>query len=179
MVGRRRIVGAGLIHRMRAPVPLFLALFALAACGERADAPATPAEKVSAANPASDGEASVPAVLNAADLRRVCRAGLAAIHGQDLSAIQIDGLEGHVVNASWRAPVDGGRRRAQCRVDGDLVTWKPADAPAPEQDRWMNQSGDPVTRFVLDGDAITINTTLPDGTTATEEYSAAAEQEAR
>jgi hypothetical protein len=158
---------------------LSLVVFALAACGERTDAPATPVETVWAANPASDGEASAPAVLNAQDLRRVCRAGLAAIHGQDLSAIEIDGLEGQVVNASWRAPVDGGRRRAQCRVDGDLITWKPADAPTAEQNRWMNQSGDPATRFVLDGEAITINTTLPDGTTATEEYAVAAEQEAR
>jgi hypothetical protein len=155
-------------------------ILSLAACGERTDAPAaTPAEKVSAANPASDGEASVPVVLTAPDLRRVCQAGLAAIHGQDLSAIQIDGLEGPVVNASWRAPVDGGRRRAQCRVDGDMVTWKPVDASNPEQNRWMNQSGDPAVRFVLDGDAITINTTLPDGSTATERYSVAAEQEAR
>ena len=39
-------------------------------------------------------------------------------------------------------------------------------APTPDQNRWMNQSGDPVTRFVLDGETITINTTLPDGTTA-------------
>jgi len=93
--------------------------------------------------------------------------------------IQIDGLEGQIVNASWRAPVDGGRRTAQCRVDGDLVTWKPGDASTPEQNRWMNQSGDPVARFVLDGDAITINTTLPDGSTAAETYSVAAEQEAR
>ncbi len=165
---------------MRLTAVPMLALFALAACGERADAPAaTPAETVSAANPASDGEASVPVVLSAGDLRRVCRAGLAAIHGQDLSAIELDGLEGQVLNASWRAPVDGGRRRAQCRVDGDLVTWKQVDAPTTEQNRWMNQSGDPVTRFVLDGDAITINTTLPDGTTATETYSVATEQEAR
>ena len=165
---------------MRLTAVPMLALFALAACGERAEAPAaTPAETVSAANPASDGEASVPVVLSASDLRRVCRAGLAAIHGQDLSAIELDGLEGQVLNASWRAPVDGGRRRAQCRVDGDLVTWKQVDAPTTEQNRWMNQSGDPVTRFVLDGDAITINTTLPDGTTATETYSVATEQEAR
>lgn len=164
---------------MKHAVAPLLMLLSLAACGERTDAPATPAEKVSAANPASDGEASVPVVLTAQILRRVCRAGLAAIHGQDLSAIEIDGLEGQVVNASWRAPVDGGRRRAQCRVDGDLVTWRPADAPTPEQNRWMNQSGDPAVRFVLDGDAITINTTLPDGTTATEEYAVAAEQEAR
>ncbi|MBF0664318.1 MAG: hypothetical protein IR159_02020, partial [Brevundimonas sp.] len=70
-------------------------------------------------------------------------------------------------------------RRAQCRVEGDLITWKPADAGSPEQARWMNQSGDPVTRFALDGETITINTTLPDGTTATETYSVAAEQEAR
>jgi hypothetical protein len=43
----------------------------------------------------------------------------------------------------------------------------------------MNQSGDPVVRFVVDGDQITITQTLPDGTTATEDYAVAAEQEAR
>ena len=165
---------------MRLLAVMFGTVLALAACGERADAPApTPAETVSAVNPASDAGASVPVVMTAANLRRVCRAGLAAIHGQGLSAIEIDGLEGHVVNASWRAPVDGGRRRAQCRIDGDIVTWKPVGATSTAQDRWMNQSGDPVTRFVLDGDVITINTTLPDGSTATETYTVAAEQEAR
>ena len=165
---------------MRLLAVMFGTVFALTACGERADAPEpTPAETVSAVNPASDAEASVPVVLTAANLRRVCRAGLAAIHGQGLQDIQIDGLDGQVVSASWRAPVDGGRRRAQCRVDGDIVTWKPVGATNPAQDRWMNQSGDPVARFVLDGDAITINTTLPDGSTATEPYSVAAEQEAR
>jgi hypothetical protein len=165
---------------MRAFAAIALTGLTLAACGAEAEKAApTPAEKVSAVNPASDAEASVPVAPTAANLRRVCRAGLAAIHGQDLSAIEIDGLEGQVVNASWRAPVDGGRRRAQCRVDGDIVTWKPVGATNPEQDRWMNQSGDPVTRFVLDGEAITINTTLPDGTTATETYSVATEQEAR
>ena len=165
---------------MRLTALLILAPFALAACGERAEEGApTPAEVVSAAPPESDAAPAAPAVLNAADLRRVCRAGLAGIHGQRLEDISIDGIEGEVVNASWRAPVDGGRRRAQCRVEGDLITWKPSDAADPEQARWMNQSGDPVTRFVLDGEAITINTTLPDGTTATETYAVAAEQEAR
>ena len=160
-------------------VPM-LAVLTLAACGERADEAApTPAEVVSATPAESDAAPAAPAVLGAADLRRVCRAGLAGIHGQQLGDITIDGLDGEIVNASWRAPVDGGRRRAQCRVEGDLITWKPADAGTPEQARWMNQSGDPVTRFVLDGGAITINTTLPDGTTATETYSVAAEQEAR
>ena len=160
-------------------VPM-LAVLTLAACGERADEAApTPAEVVSATPAESDAAPAAPTVLGAADLRRVCRAGLAGIHGQQLGDITIDGIEGEVVNASWRAPVDGGRRRAQCRVEGDLITWKPADAGTPEQARWMNQSGDPVTRFVLDGGAITINTTLPDGTTATETYSVAAEQEAR
>ena len=165
---------------MRLTVVPMLALFTLAACGERTDAPApTPAETVSAAAPASDGAVRAPVVLTAANLRRVCRAGLAAIHGQDVSAIEIDGIEGQVVNASWRAPVDGGRKRGQCRVDGDLITWKPVDFPTPEANRWMNQSGDPVVRFVLDGDTITINTTLPDGGAATEEYTVPAEQEAR
>ncbi|MBU1385798.1 MAG: hypothetical protein KJ916_13220 [Alphaproteobacteria bacterium] len=165
---------------MRLTAVLMLAPFALAACGERTETAArTPAEAVSAAPVQSDAAATAPAVLNAADLRRVCRAGLAGIHGQQLTDITVDGLEGDVVNASWRAPVDGGRRRAQCRVEGDLITWRPSDAADPAQARWMNQSGDPVTRFVLDGEAITINTTLPDGTTATESYAVATEQEAR
>ena len=120
-------------------------------------------EKVSAVNPVSDADASVPATPTADQLRRICQAGLAAIHGQTVADIEIEGLEGRVVNASWRAPVDGGRRRAQCRVEGDLVTWKPVDATGPDQDRWMNEAGDPVTRFVLDGETVTINQTLPDG----------------
>ncbi|MBW8303731.1 MAG: hypothetical protein K0M78_07280 [Brevundimonas sp.] len=165
---------------MRLTAVLMLAPFALAACGERAEEAApTPAEVVSATPAGSDAAPAAPAVLTADDLRRVCQAGLAGIHGQRLADISLDGIEGDVVNASWRAPVDGGRRRAQCRVEGDLITWKPADAQTPEQARWMNQSGDPVTRFVLDGEAITINTTLPDGTTATETYAVATEQEAR
>jgi hypothetical protein len=159
---------------------VMLAPFALAACGERAEEGAPPpAEMVSATPAESDAAPAAPTVLDAADLRRVCRAGLAGIHGQRLEDVTIDGLEGETVNASWRAPVDGGRRRARCRVEGDLVTWKPVEAPTPEENRWMNQSGDPVTRFVLDGEAITINTTLPDGTTATETYAVATEQEAR
>jgi len=140
------------------------ALLSLAACNaEPEKAASTPVETVSAAAPVSDGELSAPAVLTADQLRRICQAGLAEIHGQGVADIQIDGLEGRIVNASWRAPVDGGRRRAQCRVEGDLITWKPMDASSPDQDRWMNQAGDPVTRFVLDGDTVTINQTLPDG----------------
>ena len=154
---------------MRAAAVMFGTVLALAACGERANAPApTPAETVSAVNPASDAEASVPVVLTAADLRRVCQAGLAEIHGQGVGDIQIDGVAGRIVNASWRAPVDGGRRRAQCRVEGDRITWKPVDASNPEQDRWMDQAGDPVTRFELDGERVTINQTLPDGGTGTD-----------
>lgn len=146
---------------------MFGAAFALAACGERAEPAApTPVETVSAVAPASDAELGVPAVLSADQLRRVCQVGLAEIHGQGVADIQIDGLEGRIVNASWRAPVDGGRRRAQCRVEGDLITWRPVAVTDPAHDRWMNQAGDPVTRFVLDGETVTINQTLPDGAVA-------------
>ena len=128
---------------------------------------------------AAGGGFRVPAAPTADQLRRICQAGLAAIHGQTVADIQIDGLEGRVVNASWRAPVDGGRRRAQCRVDGDRVTWKPVDATNPVENRWMNQAGDPVTRFVLDGGTVTINQTLPDGGAVAENASAAPGQEAQ
>ena len=150
---------------MKAFAVIAMGTLSLAACGPAAEkAERTPAEKVSAAGPASDAEAAAPAVLTAADLRRVCRAGLAAIHGQTADAIEIDGLEGETVNASWRAPVDGGRRRAQCRVDGDILTWKPVETTNPEQQRWMNRAGDPVSRFTIDGDTVSVSTTLPDGT---------------
>lgn len=151
---------------MRAAAIMFGAAFTLAACGERTEPAApTPAETVSAAPPVSDADAAAPAVMTLDRLRSVCQAGLAAIHGQNVADIRIDGLEGQVVNASWRAPVDGGRRQAQCRVEGDILTWRQVGSANVEQDRWMNQAGDPVTRFVLDGDRVTITQTLLNGET--------------
>jgi hypothetical protein len=163
---------------MRLPSAIVIGAFALAACGEREAAP-TPAEKVAAGAPVSDAVQTAPRVLNAADLRRVCRAGLAAIHGQEPSAVTVDGVEGEVVHASWRAPVDGGRMRADCRVENDLVVWMPLDLPDANLVRWMNQSGDPMIRYALDGDVVTITQTLPDGTTEQAELAVPAEEEAR
>ncbi|MEC8456299.1 MAG: hypothetical protein VXZ43_05245 [Pseudomonadota bacterium] len=157
---------------------LVIGALALAACGEREAAP-TPAEKVAAAAKPSDAVKTAPAVLTPADLRRVCRAGLAAIHGQQPGAVAIDGVEGEVVHASWRAPVVGGRMRADCRVEKDLIVWKPLDLPDPTFVRWMNQSDDPVVRYVMDGETITITQTLPDGTTEQAELAVPAEEEAR
>ena len=146
---------------MRAAAVIAVTALALAACGAEAEKAApvpvtAPASMASAAAPAV-----APAALNDADLRRVCRAGLAAIHGQDENSITIDALNGPIVHVSWRAPVDGGRRRAQCRVHGNLVIWRPADRTHPVDERWMDQAGDPVTRFVLDGETVTINQTQP------------------
>ncbi len=163
---------------MRRLSALVIGALALAACGEREAAP-TPAEKVAAAAKPSDAVKTAPAVLTPVDLRRVCRAGLAAIHGQHPGAVAIDGVEGEVVHASWRAPVDGGRMRADCRVEKDLIVWKPLDLPDPTFVRWMNQSDDPVVRYVMDGETITITQTLPDGTTEQAELAVPAEEEAR
>ena len=69
--------------------------------------------------------------------------------------------------------------RADCRVDNDLIVWKPLDLPDATLVRWMNQSGDPVIRYVLDGDTITITQTLPDGTTDRADLAVPAEEEAR
>lgn len=145
---------------MRAAAAIAVTALALAACGAEAEKAAPTVE--AAAPVAAVAPPAAPVALTDADLRRVCRAGLAAIHGQDENSITIDALNGPIVTVSWRAPVDGGRRRAQCRVDGDLVIWKPVDRTRPADDRWMDQAGDPVTRFVLDGETVTINQTLPD-----------------
>ena len=150
---------------MRRALILSLTAMALSACGKPAET--TPAETVAATAPVSDAVALSPAVLTAVDLRRVCRAGLAAIHGQQVEAIELTGLEGQVVDAQWRAPVDGGLKRAQCRAADGLVVWKPLDLPDPASVRWMNQSGDPVVRYAMRGDEIEITQTLPDGTTQT------------
>ena len=125
----------------------------------------TPLEKAAAAAPVSDSVPVTPAVLTAVDLRRVCRAGLAAIHGQTLDAIQITGAEGEVLDARWRAPVDGGWMKAQCRAGDGLVMWKPLDLPDPAQVRWMTDAGDPVVRYAIRGEEIEIVQALPDGTT--------------
>lgn len=161
---------------MRLSPAIVIGALALAACGERAAAP-KPAETAPVEVKAPDAVA--PTVLTEADLRRVCRAGLASVHGQQPLAIDVDGVEGGVVHASWRAPVDGGRMRADCRVQNDLVEWKPLDLPDETLVRWMNQPGDPVIRYVIKGAAITITQTLPDGTTEQADLAVPAEEEAR
>ena len=165
---------------MRTALILTVAVAALGACNQAPEKAApTPTEIVAAPAPVSDAVAQTPAVLTAVDLRRVCKAGLAAIHGQDVSAIELTGIEGDVVNAQWRAPVDGGLMKAQCRAADGLVVWKPLELPDPASVRWMNQSGDPVVRYAMRGDEIEITQTLPDGTTQTAAEVVRAEEEVR
>lgn len=164
---------------MRTHLPVIaLGALTLVACGDR-EPPATAAGTASATQPASDGEVAAPVEPSGDELRRVCRAGLAAIHGQSLEAVTVDGVEGQIVAASWPAPVDGGRSRAECRIDSGLIAWKPVNRPVAEENRWMTQAMDPVVRFALDGDRITITQTLPDGTTGSQDYVLPSAQEAR
>lgn len=164
---------------MWAAVVIAGGLLALGACNaEPQKAESTQADQGSV-TPVVAEAATLPAgPLSAVDLRRVCRAGLAAIHGQEPDAIQITGLEGSVVSAQWRAPVDGGVMKAQCRVEGDLVTWKPLDLPDPAEVRWMNQSGDPVNTFALKGDVVTVTVTMPGGTKQQSDLTVPANKEA-
>ena len=165
---------------MRAVLILTVAIGALAACNQTQEkAEPTPTEIVAAGAPVSDAVAQTPAVLTAVELRRVCKAGLAAIHGQDVAAVELTGIEGDAVNAQWRAPVDGGLMQAQCRAADGLVVWKPLDLPDPASVRWMNESGDPVVRYAMRGDEIEITQTLPDGTTQTAAEVVRAEEEVR
>ena len=165
---------------MRAVLMLTVAIASLTACNRAPETAApTPTEIVAAEAPVSDAVAQTPAVLTAVDLRRVCKAGLAAVHGQDVAAIELTGIEGDAVNAQWRAPVDGGLMKAQCRAADGLVVWKPLDLPDPASVRWMNPSGDPVVRYAMRGDEIEITQTLPDGTTQTAAEVVRAEEEVR
>ena len=165
---------------MRLALTLTVAIVALGACNQAPEkAEPTPSEIVAADAPVSDATAQTPAVLTAVDLRRVCKAGLAAIHGQEVSAIEITGIEGQIVNAQWRAPVDGGLMKAQCRAADGMVVWKPLELPDPASVRWMNEAGDPVVLYAIRGDEIAITQTLPDGTTQTATQVVRAEEEVR
>ena len=164
---------------MRAAVIIAGGFLALAACGQPArKAEPTPTEQVSATPVVSDAATTPAGPLSAVDLRRVCRAGLAAIHGQEPAAIELTGLEGDAVNAQWRAPVDGGLMKAQCRARDGLVTWKPLELPDPADIRWMNLAGDPVNAYAIKGDVVTITQTLPDGTAEQADLTVPATQEA-
>lgn len=157
---------------MRALPVILLAALSLAACGRSEKAEAPPAAPPP---PPKDGTAPAPVALTEARLRQVCRAGVAAIHGQQLAAVTIAGVREGIVDATWRAPVDGGERSAQCRVDGDMIVWKPLDRPDEDQNRWMNQAGDPLVRFTVSEREITVTTTLPDGAVSAETFPVAAE----
>lgn len=164
----------------------------LAACGPSGETPAeAPADAAAETAPAaepSDVEtppsdaaltAASPEQLTLARLRSACRATIAVVHEQSVEAVRVEGLEGTTVNLSWPAPVDGGRRTAQCRIEGPLVTWRPTGLPDPDQMRWMNQASDPVISYAVDGERIVVTQLFPDGTTATAKAPVAAEEEVR
>lgn len=150
----------------------------LGACNPTPETAELAAAEQAAAPVVADGEAAVVGPLSTADLGRVCRASLAAIHGQTVEAVAVTGVADGVVSAQWPAPVDGGVMKAQCRVEGDLVTWKPLDLPDPAAVRWMNQAGDPVNSFALKGDVVTVTVTMPDGTKQQSDLTVPANKEA-
>jgi hypothetical protein len=162
---------------MRAAVIIAGGLVALGACSAEPKT-AAPAEQAATAPVVAETATTPVGPLSAVDLRRVCRAGLAAIHGQEPDAIQITGLQTSVVSAQWRAPVDGGVMKAQCRVEGDVIAWKPLDLPDPASVRWMNQAGDPVNTYALKGDVVMVTVTLSDGTKQQSDLTVPASKEA-
>ena len=153
-----------------------LGFLTLVACGR-----SEPEVEAPKAAPAPVAVASVTPTgpLSETDLRRVCRAGLAAIHGQEPKAIVITGVAGGLVAAEWPAPVDGGRMKAECRTEAARVLWKPLELPEADDIRWMDQAEDPVNTFVIKGDTVAVTQTYPDGTAETAEISVPATQEAR
>ena len=150
---------------MRAVVVIAMSGLVLGACGSEpeAAAPEAPAPAMTPAVPV----APVSAVaLTEASLISVCRAGLSFMHDQPVGEIRSEGVSGGVVAASWRAPVDGGRRFADCRVENDMIQWRPARLPDGQTGAWSNTPTDPVVRFTFEGDQIVLNQTNPDGSTS-------------
>lgn len=151
---------------MRAVVVIAMGGLVLGACGSEPES-AAPNAPAPATTPAPKSDEIVPIIsLTDASLASVCRAGLSFIHGQQVDAIQSEGVNGGVMTASWPAPVDGGRRFADCRVEGDAIQWRPGHLPEGQTATWSNTPTDPVVRFTFQGDQIVLNQTFPDGTTS-------------
>jgi len=160
---------------MRAAAVIVVTTLALAACGaEPEKAAPTPEVVAGPVVPVGDAGSAPTVVLNESSRRQVCVAGMAAIHGQTIDAagfegetvgaVRIDGTEGNIVTLSWPAPVDGGRRFADCRIEGDVIEWRPTRPGSGEAAAWMNGPADPVTRFTFEGDGILVTQTFDDGT---------------
>ena len=96
------------------------------------------------------------------------------VHAVD--ALAVDSLEGGVASLSWPAPVDGGRMRAQCRLEGDRIVWKPLDRPVSEQNRWMIAPSDPIVRATVAGDRITISSMASEMRATTTSFTLPAER---
>lgn len=164
---------------MKRTAVIAMGVLTLAACGQRTETSAptasasTPERAVVTTTPVAARMAVAPV---ASDLDRVCRAGLAAIHEQAVDALAVDSLDGGVASLSWPAPVDGGRMRAQCRLEGDRIVWKPLDRPVSEQNRWMIAASDPVVRATVDGDRISISTESAELPVATTSFTLPSEQ---
>ncbi len=151
---------------MRAAVIIALSGLVLAACGSETDSTA-PEAPVPAATPAPKAAGPVSMVaLTDQSLASVCRAGLSVLHDQRVDAMRSEGVTNAVLTASWPAPVDGGRRFADCRVQGDVIQWRPARLPEGQASDWLTGPTDPVVRFNLDGQQIVVTQTFPDGTTS-------------
>jgi len=147
-------------------VRLLIALtgFALAACGSETEAP--PAEVSVPAPPPAVVAPPVSAVaLTDASLMSVCTAGLSVIHAQAVSALRPEGVAAGVATLSWPAPVDGGRRYADCRVQNDVIQWRTSGGDASQAGVWSTTEADPVVRFTLQGGEIVLTQTLPGGAT--------------
>lgn len=147
-----------------------VALVAMVAACDRAAEPATEA----APEPAPVLDPS-PEPLDEAGLRAVCQAVLAAVNELPAGLIEAEGGAGGIANLSWRAPVDGGRAHAQCRVTGDVAEWRLANLPGGEE-AWRTGAADPIIRYVREGERITVIQTFPDGTSARTSVSATVEE---
>ena len=152
---------------MRAVAVIAMGGLVLGACGSEPESSAPEAPVPATTTAVAKSDEVVPIIsLTDASLVSVCRAGLAFIHDQQVASIQSEGAANGVAAVFWPAPVDGGRRYADCRVLGNAIQWRPARLPDGQTGAWSDTPTDPVVRFTFEGDQIVLNQTNPDGATS-------------
>jgi hypothetical protein len=102
---------------MRFAAALLLILPTLAACGEgEKAAPKAPTAPAVPTAPTAD-VASVASAAAPANLETACRDVVNRMYGQEDDAVAFTATGERTAQVSWRAPVDGGKLKFECRAD--------------------------------------------------------------
>ena len=156
-------------------VTMAAAVLVLAACSRNSGSDAGGEQaNMRAAEVADSGKPGPPEVspLVPEDLRRVCRAAIADLNGQDPSITKVVSEDAGTIRIRYTRPSDGKVWTNDCRIEGDRIVWRTVNAfgAGSGEGRWRSDPADEVLTYRAQGDRVTITTTFSGEEPASETY---------